>query len=202
MVTFLSKENKISNKLQEDIVRISGENIFINPFLYWRQFDDNTDRWLREPGQIPEIEIELNRSRFYPESDWSILSENEKRIKEGTVEMFLKTLELISTFNPSLNELQMLQVESKMVISKKNSFEKWVKKAFDKKAKIALNEKRKFHRDRFLRTWYEWFSLDTTHKAIFPIIIMFFLAALIGWFAGISKNSCNPYFESSIMNKF
>ncbi len=197
-----SKENKISNKLQEDIVKIEGKTIYINPFLYWRRFDENTNRWLREPGQISEAKIERNRNRFYPELDWSHLNTDEKIIKDGTVEMFLKTLELVSTFHPNLNPSQLIQIERKMAITKKNSFEKWVKNSFAKKAKIALKERRKFQRDRFFRNWHEWFSLETTHQAILPLIIMIFLSAFIGWSAGISKNSCNPYFESSINDKF
>ena len=197
MVNYLSKENKISNKLQEDILKIAGKTIFINPFLYWRRFDENTNRWLREPGQITKEQIEPNRHRFYPEIDWSLLTEDEKLIKDASVEMFLKTIELISTFHPTLNASQMLQVERKLSITKKDSFEKWVKNAFAKKAKITLREKRKFQRDRFIRNWHEWLSLDTTHKAILPIVVIVFLSAFIGWSAGISRNSCNPYFESA-----
>ena len=82
---------------------ISGKTIFINPFLYWRRFDENTNRWLREPGQMSEEQIKLNRNRFYPEIEWAALSNEQKIIKDGTVEMFLKTLELISTFHPYLS---------------------------------------------------------------------------------------------------
>ena len=67
-------------------------------------------------------------------------------IKDATVEMFLKTLELISTFHPQLNSGQLLEVERKMAVTKKQSFEKWVKKSFAKKTKAALNEKKKFLR--------------------------------------------------------
>tara|TARA_Y100000589_G_C27110369_1_gene611944 strand:- start:493 stop:1101 length:609 start_codon:yes stop_codon:yes gene_type:complete len=197
----LSKENSISNKLQQDILKIEGKTIFINPFLYWRKFDESTNRWLREIGQIPQGQIELNRNRFYPELDWSLLSEDEKLIKDGSVEMFLKTLDLVITFHPTLNSSQMLQVEMKMTRAKKNSFEKWVKNSFAKKAKITLREKRKFQRDMFIRNWHEWFSLDTTHTALLPIVLMIFLSAFIGWSAGISRNSCNPYFESET-NKY
>ena len=91
----------------------------------------------------------------------------------------------------------MLQVERKLSSAKKDSFEKWVKNAFAKKAKIKIREKRKFQRDRFIRNWHEWLSLDTTHKAILPIVVIVFLSAFIGWSAGISRNSCNPYFESA-----
>ena len=200
MVNLLSKESKISNKLQQDIVKIEGKPIFINPFLYWRRFDDNTNRWLRELDQISKQEIEANRIRFYPELDWSCLKEDKKLLKDGTVEMFLKTLDLVIKFNPTLNASQMLQIERQMINVKKHSFEKWVKNYLAKKAKIALKQERKFERDRFIRNWYYWFSLDATQKAILPFTIIILLSSFIGWSAGISKNSCNPYFESSMKN--
>ena len=128
----------------------------------------------------------------------SDLKQEEKHIKDATVEMFLKTLELISTFHPHLSAGQLLEVERKMAITKKLPFEKWVKKSFDKKAKALENEKRKFQRERFLRSWKEWLSLENTHQAILPIIVMLFISSFIGWSFGISKNSCNPYFEQNL----
>ena len=189
---------KIQNHLQKDVVKVSGKTIFINPFLYWRRFDENTNRWLREPGQMSEEQIQPNRNRFYPEIDWSDLSQEQKLIKDASVEMFLKTLELISTFHPQLNSGQLLEVERKMAITKKLPFEKWVKKSFSKKARAAENEKRKFQRDRFIRSWKEWLSLENTQQALLPIIVVLFLSAFIGWFSGVSKNSCNPYFEQNL----
>ena len=50
---------QLSRRLQKDSITISGKVIFINPFLYWRRFDNNTDRWLREPGQLGEEQINL-----------------------------------------------------------------------------------------------------------------------------------------------
>jgi len=113
-----NSERKITNHLQQDIVKISGKTIFINPFLYWRRFDENTNRWLREPGQMSEEQISPNRNRFYPEIEWADLSHDQKLIKDATVEMFLKTLELISTFHPYLSSGQLLEVERKMAIIK------------------------------------------------------------------------------------
>ena len=46
--------------------------------------------------------------------------------------------------------------------------------------------------------WLEWLRLENTHQAIFPIILIVFISAFVGWMAGISKNSCNPYFEQNI----
>ena len=191
-------DHKIKNHLQQDVVKIAGKTIFINPFLYWRRFDENTNRWLREPGQMSEEQIQPNRNRFYPEIDWAELSEEQKRIKDASVEMFLKTLELISTFHPQLNSGQLLEVERKMSITKKLPFEKWVKKSFDKKARAEKNEKKRFQRERFIRSWREWLSLENTQQAFLPIILVIFISAFIGWSSGISKNSCNPYFEQNL----
>ncbi len=198
MVKRKNSENTISSHLQQDVVKIAGKTIFINPFLYWRRFDENTNRWLREPGQMSEEQIQPNRNRFYPEIDWADLSHDQKLIKDASVEMFLKTLELISTFHPQLNSGQLLEVERKMAITKKLSFEKWVKKSFNKKARAEEIEKRKFQRDRFIRSWKEWLSLENTQQALLPIIVIVVISAFIGWSLGISKNSCNPYFEQNL----
>ena len=198
MIKSKNTEKKLTNHLQQDVVKVSGKTIFINPFLYWRRFDENTNRWLREPGQMSEDQINPNRYRFYPEIEWDELSDEQKRIKDATVEMFLKTLELISTFHPQLSSGQLLEVERKMTITKKKPFENWVKKSFAKKARILENEKRKFQRERFISSWREWFSLENTQRAILPVIVAMFVASFIGWSLGISKNSCNPYFEENM----
>ena len=202
MVKPKSPNNKISTHLQQDVIKIAGETIFINPFLYWRRFDENTNRWLREPGQMSEEQIEPNRNRFYPEIDWADLSYEQKLIKDATVEMFLKTLELISTFHPQLSSGQLFEVERKMAITKKLPFENWVKKSFAKKARAEKNEKRKFQRERFFRSWKEWLVLDNTQKALLPVIIVIFISAFFGWFLGVSKNSCNPYFEQNVEQSY
>ena len=195
-------ENKITKHLQQDVVKISGKTIFINPFLYWRRFDKNTNRWLRELGQMSAEQIQANRNRFYPEIDWADLDNDQKLQKDATVEMFLKTLELISTFHPYLNSGQLLEVERKMAITKKIPFEKWVKKSFDKKAKALENETKKFQRERFISSWKEWFNLENTHQAILPIIVALIISSFVGWSFGISKNSCNPYFEQDLDKSF
>ena len=191
-------QNKFSKHLQQDVVKVAGKTIFINPFLYWRRFDKNTNRWLREPGQMSEQQIHPNRNRFYPEIDWADLSDKEITIKDATIEMFLKTLELISTFHPQLSSGQLLEIELKMEITKKIPFEKWVIKSFSKKAKDEENERRKFQRERFISSWKEWLSLENTQQSLFPIIVVIFISAFIGWSFGISKNSCNPYFEQNL----
>ena len=147
---------------------------------------------------MSEDQIHPNRNRFYPEIEWSDLSHEQKLIKDATVEMFLKTLELISTFHPYLSSGQLLEVERKMAIIKKIPFEKWVTKSFAKKARLLENEKRKFQRERFFSGWKEWLSLENTQQALLPLIVAIFLSSFIGWSLGISKNSCNPYFEQNL----
>ena len=198
MIKSNNSNRKITNHLQQDLIKVSGKTIFINPFLYWRRFDENTNRWLRELGQMSEDQIQRNRNRFYPEIEWADLSHEQKLIKDATIEMFLKTLELISTFHPYLSSGQLIEVERKMAITKKIPFEKWVKKYFAKKAKLLENEKRKFQRERFFSSWTEWLSLENTRQAILPLIVMIFISSFIGWSLGISKNSCNPYFEQDM----
>ena len=198
MIKSKNSERKLTNHLQQDVVKASGKKIFINPFLYWRRFDENTNRWLREPGQMSEEQIQPNRTRFYPEIEWVDLSDEQKRIKDATVEMFLKTLELINTFHPYLTSGQLLEVERKLAIIKKIPFEKWVIKSFAKKARLLENQKRKFQRERFLNSWREWFSFENTQQAILPLIVSLFISSFIGWSFGISKNSCNPYFEQKL----
>ena len=147
---------------------------------------------------MSEDQIRANRNRFYPEIEWTDLNHEQMLIKDATVEMFLKTLELISTFHPYLSSGQLLEVERKLAIIKKIPFEKWVKKSFAKKERLLEKEKRKFQRERFFSGWREWFGLENTKQAILPLIITIFISSFIGWSLGISKNSCNPYFEQNL----
>ena len=179
MIKSKNPRRKITNHLQQDVVKISGKKIFINPFLYWRRFDQNTNRWLRELGQMSEDQIQSNRNRFYPEIEWADLSHDQMLIKDGTIEMFLKTLELIGTFHPYLSPGQQLEVERKLSIIKKVPFEKWVTKAFAKKARLLEIEKRKFQRERFFSSWKEWFRLENTQKALLPLIVIIFLSSFL-----------------------
>ena len=81
MIKSNNSDTKITNHLQQDVVKVSGKTIFINPFLYWRRFDENTNRWLRELGQMSEDQIQSNRNRFYPEIEWADLSHDQKLIR-------------------------------------------------------------------------------------------------------------------------
>ena len=112
--------------------------------------------------------------------------------------MFIKTMELITVFHPQLNSEQLLEVERKMLIQKKISFAKRVKKSFAKKARIELNEQRKFQRKKFIRSWKDWLSHENTQQVFLPIIVVIFISSFVGWSFGISKNSCNPYFEENL----
>ncbi len=166
---------------------LAGKTIFLNPFLYWRRFDANTDRWLREPGQLPEEQIRSNRLRFYPELDWDGLEPADQAIKEGAVEMFLKSLELISTFNPDLSAGHLLEVERKMAVTKKKAFERWVARALQRREQESLRERRRFDRDRQLRGWMEWLALDGTRQALLPFTVLLALAVTGGWWLGSSQ---------------
>ena len=187
--------------LQQDIIKINGKKIYINPFLYLRKIDEKTKRWLRESGQISKSIIYLNRSKFYPELNWEILSTNEMLLKNMTIELFLKTIELIKTFNPNLNSEQMLVVEKNLIYYKKSAFEKWSKNYFIKKNKLLSKEKSKLERAKFLNNWQQLLLLRKKRKLILTIFVIILISTLIGWFAGISKNSCNPYFESNSSNQ-
>ena len=190
-------DSHLNRRLQRDSITISGKVIYINPFLYWRRFDNNTDRWLREPGQLGEEQINLNRARFYPEVDWTFLGQEERAKKDAAVEMFLKTLELIGTFHPQLTAGQLLEVERKMAVTKKKAFERWAEKSFRKKLNQASKERNRFARERFVREWREWLTLDTTHQAFLPFAAIIVMSIFAGWSIGISNNSCTPYFQTS-----
>ena len=125
----LQQNPQLQRRLQQDSIQLAGKTVYLNPFLYWRRFDANTDRWLREPGQLSEDQITSNRVRFYPEVVWESLSDEERTTKDAAVEMFLKSLELISTFNPELTAGQLLELERKMAVTKKKAFELWVGKS-------------------------------------------------------------------------
>jgi hypothetical protein len=180
---------QLQRRLQQDSILVGGKTVYLNPFLYWRRFDANTDRWLREPGQLPEEQIQANRLRFYPELDWSLLGDHERPIKDGAVEMFLKTLELICTFNPELNPGQLLEVERKMAVTKKKAFERWVERALRRREQQGLRERRRFDRDRVLRDWMEWFGLPATRRALLPLSLLLVLATAGGWWVGSQRPS-------------
>ena len=188
---------KSDQRIQNDSIQLGGKTVFLNPFLYWRRFDSNTDRWLREPGQIGEEQIKNNRLRFYPELDWNYLDDEQLMIKDAAVEMFLKSLELISTFHPELSSGQLLEVERKMAITKKRAFEKWVEKSFRRRFKQESSERERLARERLWREWKEWFTLDTTHRALIPFVAVIVLSLFGGWSMGISNNSCTPFFSYS-----
>jgi len=183
-------------KLEQDIIKINGKRIFINPFLYSKKFDEKTKIWLREFGQIPKSKIDLNRSKFYPELNWEILSLQEKFVKYNTVELFLKTIQIIKIINPNLNYQELLELEKQLIDHKKIAFEKLSRKYVLKKERLVLKEKRKLAIIDFINKWQKWLTLEETQKLILPVFVIILLSALVGWFAGISKNSCNPYFES------
>ena len=198
-MTAAQQENlQLQRRLHQDSIHLAGKTVYINPFLYWRRFDTNTDRWLREPGQLGEDQITLNRSRFYPELDWTYLDNQERLLKDAAVEMFLKSMELIGTFHPELNAAQLLEVERKMAVTKKRAFERWVEKSFRRRSHEELKERKRFARERFLRGWKEWLSLETTHKAVAPICACIFMAGFGGWSLGVASVSCPSFLMPSL----
>ena len=180
---------QLQRRLQQDSIQLAGKVIYLNPFLYWRRFDANTVRWLREPGQLDEEQVRSNRLRFYPELEWEMLSEDERVIKDGAVEMFLKSLDLISTFNPELTPGQLLEVERKMAVTKKRAFERWVSKALKRRLQQEVSERRRFDRERLLRDWSEWMLLPVTRQALLPFSALLVLAVGAGWWWG-SQQFC------------
>ena len=180
---------QLQRRLQQDSIVLAGRTIYLNPFLYWRRFDANTDRWLREPGQLSEEQIHANRQRFYPEVDWLLLEDDDRAIKDGAVEMFLKSLELISTFNPDLSSGHLLEVERKMAVTKKRAFERWVERALQRRLQTEKRERRRFDRERFLRGWMEWLALDGTRQALVPLAALLVIAVAGGWWLG-SRSAC------------
>jgi len=178
---------QLQRRLQQDSIQLGGRVVYLNPFLYWRRFDANTDRWLRQPGQLSEEQIQANRLRFYPELDWTSLDPEELAVKDGAVEMFLKSLELISTFNPELTAGHLLEVERKMAVTKKRAFERWVERALQRREREGLRERRRFDRERLLRGWLEWLSLDVTRQALLPLSLLLVLAVAGGWWLGSQR---------------
>jgi len=179
---------QLHRRLQQDSILLAGKTVFLNPFLYWRRFDANTDRWLREPGQLPEEQIRNNRLRFYPELDWEGLDPADLAVKEGAVEMFLKSLELISTFNPELTAGHLLEVERKMAVTKKKSFERWVTRSLRRRQQEEEKARRRFDRERTLRAWGEWLALDVTRQALVPLASLLVIAVAAGWWWGSQQN--------------
>ena len=193
------QDQQLQRRLQQDSIQLAGKTIYLNPFLYWRRFDANTDRWLREPGQLDEEQIQTNRSRFYPELVWDLLDDDERAVKDGAVEMFLKSLELISTFNPELTAGQLLEVERKMAVTKKRAFERWVGRSLHRREQEVAKARRRFDRDRMLRAWAEWASLDVTRQALLPLAAALVLAVGAGWWWG-SQQSCRQVIVNPGLN--
>ena len=174
-----------SQRLLRDSLRLhTGVTVFLNPFLYRRRFDADTDRWLRQPGQLDEERIRCNRNRFYPELNWNDLDEEERLIKDGAVEMFLKSMELIGNFHPGLDAGQLLQVERKMTVTKKHAFERWIEKAIRRREHDLLSEKRRLRRERLRLAWGEWIVDGTTRQALALFSGLLVLATGFGWWMG------------------
>ena len=66
-----------------------------------------------------------------------------------------------------------------------------------KKINQATKERHRFARERFIRGWREWLTLETTHQAFLPFAAIIVMSIFAGWSIGISNNSCTPYFPTS-----
>ncbi len=102
--------------------------------------------------------------------------------------MFLKSLELISTFNPELTSGQMLEVERKMAVTKKRAFERWVGRSLRRREQVEEKARRRFDRERNLRAWMEWLALDVTRQAVLPLAALLAVAVAGGWWWGSQQN--------------
>lgn len=76
-----------------------------------------------------------------------------------------------------------------MAVTKKRAFERWVEKSLQRRLKLEQRERRRFDRERTLRGWGEWFSLDMTRQALLPITAALALAVVGGWWVG-SREFC------------
>jgi hypothetical protein len=102
--------------------------------------------------------------------------------------MFLKSLELISTFNPELSAGHLLEVERKMAVTKKKSFERWVTRSLRRRQQEEEKARRRFDRERTLRGWGEWLSLEVTRQALVPLASLLVIAVAAGWWWGSQQN--------------
>ena len=67
------------------------------------------------------------------------------------------------------------------------------------KSKISWKMKRENFKEKdFLVTGGNGLVLKIPQQAILPLIVTIFISSFIGWSLGISKNSCNPYFEQNL----
>lgn len=80
--------------------------------------------------------------------------------------MFLRSLELISTFNPNLSAGRLLQLERRMAVAKKRSFEPWLERALPGRRPQEQRQCRQSLHQRFLQRWSPWLSLDCTRQAL------------------------------------
>jgi len=190
MTATQQQDVQLQRRLQQDSIQLGGRTIYLNPFLYWRRFDSNTDRWLREPGQLTEDQITANRSVFIPNSTGDSWMITPPQFTMALWRCSSRSLELISTFHPELGSGQMLEVERKMTITKKRAFERWVDKAIRRRQRDETREHRRFERSRFWRAWREWILLDTTQKALVPVVMLMVLSGVMGWSLAADRAAC------------
>ena len=71
-----------------------------------------------------------------------------------------------------------------MAVTKKRAFERWVAKSLRRRLQQQTSERRRFDRERLLRTWAEWCSLEVTRQAVLPFTALLVLALVGGWWLG------------------
>jgi len=74
-----------------------------------------------------------------------------------------------------------------MAVTKKRAFERWVERALQRREREGLRERRRFDRERLLRGWLEWLSLDVTRQALLPLSLLLVLAVAGGWWLGSQR---------------
>ena len=89
-----------------------------------------------------------------------------------------------------------------MAVTKKRAFERWVEKSFRTRFNQETQKIKRFARERFIRTWREWLTLETTHQAVVPFVVAVFLAGFTGWSMGVANNNCSPIFTPSDQTSF
>jgi hypothetical protein len=62
-----------------------------------------------------------------------------------------------------------------------------VTRALRRREREVMRERRRFDRERLLRSWMEWCSLETTRQALLPLTALLVLAVAAGWWLGSQR---------------
>ena len=61
-------------------------------------------------------------------------------------------------------------------------------RSLKRREKAEERARRRFDRERNLRAWMEWFSLDVTRQAVLPLASLLAVAVAGGWWWGSQQN--------------